>query len=89
MPEYGKSCPFADLCADNGFFHRTGVCSHSVSHDPVEVALVAFDDHFGDGLTPFRPADLPEPRFPCRLIVGRIAAPFNARDDGLRRRWSR
>jgi hypothetical protein len=59
MPESGKVCPFADLCATAGFFIEPASVSHSVSHDPVEAALVVFDDHFGDGLTPLPPSRPP------------------------------
>jgi len=59
MPDSGKSCPFADLCATAGFFIEPASVSHSVSHDPVVATLVVFDDHFGDGLPPLPPSRPP------------------------------
>jgi hypothetical protein len=59
MPDSGKSCPFADLCATAAFFVEPAHASHFVSLDPIEVALLPFDDQFGDGLTPIPPSRPP------------------------------
>jgi hypothetical protein len=59
MPDSGKSCPFADLCATAAFFVEPAPASHFVSLDPIEVALLPFDDQFGDGLTPIPPSRPP------------------------------
>src|ERR1700722_13952823 len=49
MPNTGKSCPFADFCATAAFFVEPTLTFNSVSLDPIEVALLPFDDQFGDG----------------------------------------
>jgi hypothetical protein len=59
MPDSGKSCPFADLCATASYFIDPAPSSHFVSHDAVEAALVTLDDEFGDGLTPLPPTRPP------------------------------
>ena len=59
MPDTGKSCPFADFCATAGFFVEPAPASHFVSLDPIEVALLPFDDQFGEGLTPIPPSRPP------------------------------
>jgi hypothetical protein len=59
MPDSGKSCPFADLCAAASYFIDPAPASHFVWQDPIEVALVALDDEFGDGLTPLPPSRPP------------------------------
>jgi hypothetical protein len=59
MPDSGKSCPFADFCATAGFFVEPAVVFDLISHDPIEVALVPFDDEFGDGLMPIPPSRPP------------------------------
>jgi hypothetical protein len=59
MPDTGKSCPFADFCATAGFFVEPTPAFKLFSHDPIEVALIAFDDEFGDGLTPIPPGRPP------------------------------
>jgi hypothetical protein len=59
MPDSGKSCPFADLCATAAFFVEPAPASHFVSLDPIEVALLPFNDQFGDGLTPIPPSRPP------------------------------
>jgi hypothetical protein len=59
MPDSGKSCPFADLCAAASYFIDPAPASHFVSHDPGDVALVMFDDESGDGLKPTPPSRPP------------------------------
>ena len=59
MPDSGKSCPFADLCATASYFIAPAPASHFVAHDPTVVALAKLDDEFGDGLTPLPPARPP------------------------------
>jgi hypothetical protein len=59
MPAAGKSCPLADLCAAAAFFVELDPASHFISLDPIEVALLPFDDQFGDGLTPIPPSRPP------------------------------
>jgi hypothetical protein len=58
-PDTGKSCPFADFCATASFFVEPAPAFKLFSHDPIEVALIAFDDEFGDGLTPIPPSRPP------------------------------
>ena len=55
MPDSGKSCPFADLCATASYFIAPAPASHIVSHDPIAAALATLEDEFGDGLTPLPP----------------------------------
>jgi hypothetical protein len=59
MPDSGKFCRFADLCAAAAFFVEPAPASHFVSLDPIEVALLLFDDQIGDGLTPIPPSRPP------------------------------
>ncbi len=59
MPDSGKSCPFADLCATAAFFVEPAPASHFISLDPIEVALLPFNDQFGDGLAPIPPSRPP------------------------------
>jgi hypothetical protein len=59
MPDTGKSCPFADFCATAGFFVEPAPAFNLISHDPIEVVLLPFDDEFGDGLTPIPPSRPP------------------------------
>jgi hypothetical protein len=59
MPDSGKSCPFADLCATAAFFVEPAPASQFVSLDPIEVALLPLDDQFRDGLTPIPPSRPP------------------------------
>ena len=55
MPDSGKSCPFADLCATAAFFVEPVSVSSFVVLDLVDAALLPFDETFGDGLTPLPP----------------------------------
>jgi hypothetical protein len=59
MPDTGKACPFADFCATAAFFVEPAPAFNLISHDPIEVALLPFDDEFGDGLTPIPPSRPP------------------------------
>jgi hypothetical protein len=59
MPDTGKACPFADFCATAGFFVEPAPAFILISHDPIEVALIPFDDEFGDGLMPIPPSRPP------------------------------
>jgi hypothetical protein len=60
MPASGKPCPLADLrAATAGFFVEPAPAFNLISHDPIEVALIPFDDEFGDGLTPIPPSRPP------------------------------
>jgi len=55
MPDTSKSCPLAYLCATAGFFVEPTPAFHFVSHDPIDVVSLPFDDQVGDGLTPIPP----------------------------------
>lgn len=59
MPDSGKFCPFADLCATANYFTVPSPALRFVSHEPIEVALVMFDDESGDGLKPIPPSRPP------------------------------
>jgi len=59
MPDTGKSCLCADFCATAGFFVEPAPAFDLISHDRIEVALIPFDDEFGDGLTPIPPSRPP------------------------------
>jgi hypothetical protein len=59
MPDTGKACQLADFCATAGFFVEPAPAFNLISHDPIEVALIPFDDEFGDGLTPIPPSRPP------------------------------